>query len=236
MLMLLGCGNSTIDLSDPDRGLVARWALDENQPGATVVDSSGHGHAGTPSASAPTPSADVPSDPAQDRRSLTFNGLDQLVEFGNPPGLQLTGEITIAAWINPAALDGKRSIVTHGYRWSPSQEVSLRMLDGFYQIASWDGVNHWAELAIPATDVGTWVHLCGVYDGNAFIIYRNGELGAASTDTIGAIAVDAPWAIGARASSVPPDAARFYLGLLDEVRIYDRALSAAEVRVLAHAR
>jgi hypothetical protein len=110
------------------------------------------------------------------------------------------------------------------------------MGDGFYQVASWDGVNHEAQAAIPPGDVGTWVHLCGVYDGTTYLLYRNGELVASQIDAVGAIAVDAPWAIGARPSSVPPDANRFYGGLLDEVRIYNRALSPDEVLALSRRR
>ena len=236
LVTVSACGNTTIDLSDPNRGLVAYWALDEVQPGDTVIDSSGHGNVGTPSSSTPSPSVDVPRDPTTDRASLAFNGVDQLVEFGNPSEMDLSGIVSIAAWINPSAVDGRRSMVSHGYRWSPSQEVSLRMLDGFYQIVSWDGVNHQAQVAIPPSDVGTWVHLCGVYDGTTYLLYRNGQLAAAQTDAVGAIAVDAPWAIGARPSSVPPDANRFYSGLLDEVRIYNRALSFDEVLALSQHR
>ena len=54
------CSDTTVDLFDPDLGLVAHWALDEAQPGSTAVDLSGFGSQGTPSADPPIPTTDVP--------------------------------------------------------------------------------------------------------------------------------------------------------------------------------
>src|SRR5262249_36568708 len=135
-----------------------------------------------------------------------------------------------------AALDGIRNIVAHGYRWAPDEEVSLRISSGAYQFTSWNGVNHWAAGPAPPADAGAWVHLCGVYDGVNFSLYRNGALLAQQADAMGAIAGDAPWAMGGRASSEPPDANRFFSGLIDDVRVYSRALSPSEIQALAGAR
>lgn len=108
--------------------------------------------------------------------SLIFNGQNQYVKLGNPAALNFSGSITIAAWIKPTATDGVRNIVAHGYNPNPAGEVFLRIVDGQYQVGSWDGSSYFAAAAIPASDLRSWVHLAGVYDGIAWKLYRNGVL------------------------------------------------------------
>jgi hypothetical protein len=233
LAVVAGCGNTTLDVFDPERGLVAHWALDETERGAIVLDSSGQGHHGTPSQpSPPTPSLSVPPVHFFNPRSLAFDGLTQLVEFGNPDTLNISGPITLCAWLNILAPDGSHNILVHGYQWSPDQEVALRLVAGNYQMASWDGVNHEAELPIPPEDVGVWVHLCGVFDGGAYRLFRNGILAASYSDATLPPHVDVPWALGARAAWMAMKPERFFAGLIDDVRIYARGLTAAEVMAL----
>ena len=92
-----GCGNSTLDLFDPDRGLLGHWAFDESEPGAVAMDSSPFGFHAMPSADPPTPTRDVPPVHFPDPFSLSFSGTDQWVNAGNPPLLNAGGPISIAA-------------------------------------------------------------------------------------------------------------------------------------------
>ena len=228
-----GCDNTTVDLFDPDLGLVAHWALDEAQPGGTVVDASGFSSHGTPSANPPTPSPDGPPVHFHDPYSLAFNGKDQWINLGNPGILNLGGPISIAAWVRPTAIDDYHDVVAHGYRWEPSYNLALRIFLGTYQFTYWDGTDHMASAPVPAEDVGAWVHLCGVFDGSAYRIYRNGSLvGSTTSATSPPAASSAIWAIGARAPQNPGDASEFLQGQIDDVRIYGRALSDAEVEAI----
>ena len=228
------CGNATLDLFDPDLGLLGHWALDEAQAGAIALDSSGFGNHGTSSANPPVPSADAPPVHFQDAHSLSFNGVDQWIQMGNPGLLNLGGVISIAAWVRATAVDDYRNIVAHGYRWEPSYDLSLRIYSGSYQFTSWDSVDHAAIATVPPEDIGTWVHLCGVFDGSAFYLYRNGALAASTAEpTAPAANVDATWAIGARAPQPSGGTDYRYLqGQIDDVRIYGRALSGPEVEAL----
>ena len=230
-----GCGDSTVDVFDPDVGLLAHWALDEGQAGDAVADSSGFGLDGTVSTNPPIPSQDVPPVHFPDPYSLSFNGQDEYVVFGNPPILNLGGPITIATWVRATGTDGYQDIVAHGYTPDQSQDVALRINSGSYEFTYFDfqaGMNHDATVTIPPSDLGAWVHLCGVFDGSNYLVYRDGALAATTPDTTAPAAnINALWAIGARA----PDsaaAARFLAGKLDDVRIYGRALTAAEVQAL----
>ncbi len=231
-----GCGNSVIDVDadDPELnlGLLAHWALDESQAGSTVVDSGGFGLNGTPSPNPPVPTTDVPPVHFPDPYSLSFNGVDQYVAFGNPPVLNLGGPITVAAWIRPAGTDGYQDLVAHGYTTDNTQDEALRIKSGTYEFTYWNNQEHDAVATIPPGDVGAWVHLCGVFDGSAFFVYRNGIQADITTDaTVPPANIMAIWGIGAH----PPtsdDATRFFSGEIDDVRVYGRALSATEVAKL----
>lgn len=227
------CGNSTIDVWNPDLGLIAHWALDESAPGGTVVDSSGFGLNGTPSANPPAPSRDVPPVHFADPYSLSFNGQDQWVVFGNPPILNLGGAITFAAWVRATATDGYRNVLAHGYTTDLSRDEALRIKAGTYEFTYYMAtIDHDGVAPIPDSDVGTWVHLCGVFDGSSYLIYRNGMLAGATDDTTAPPAnIDALWSLGARAPNGDAGT-RFLAGEIDDVRVYGRALSAAEVQAL----
>jgi len=73
-----------------------------------------------------------------------------------------------------------------------------------------------------ALDTGTWYHIAGVYDDTDKIIYRNGVATSASK-TDGIFDGNQEFKIGSR------DGARYWDGLIDEVAVFDRALSSGEI-------
>jgi hypothetical protein len=228
------CSNTTtINVLNPDLGLLAHWALDESEPGSIAVDSSGFGHDGKPSATPPTPTSNTPPVHFHDRFSLSFNGRDQWIEIGNPPLLNVGGPTSVAAWVRPADLQPRGNIVAHGFRFGPSYDFALRIDAGSYVFTTWDSVNHQASATAPGSDIGAWVHLCGVFDGATYTLYRNGVQVATTADTTAPEAnVDATWAIGARAPQPTGGVDNLINADIDDVRIYGRALSAAEVAAL----
>jgi hypothetical protein len=211
----------------PDPALLAEWSLDEGS-GSTTADISGGGHTGQ-LLNSPTWAADRPPTRYRNFAALAFDGVDDSVQIDNPAALNFAGQITLAAWVKPQVTDGIRNILAHGYTRSPNAEVFLRVNDGRYEIGSWNGGNHLAAMPIPANDLNQWVHLVGVYDGASWRLYRNGAQVATMADTTGALQVEAGWAIGSRGSN----AERFFQGLIDDVLIYNRALSPAEIAALA---
>jgi len=233
-LGLVACSNSTLDLFDPNAGLIAHWALDEAIPGSTATDASGLGSDATPSATPPIPSTETPPVHFADPYSLSFDGKTQWLDLGNPAILNLGGALTITAWIRATAFDGTRNILSHGFRATPAQEVALRFRSGEYQFTFWNVPDHYAHVAIPATDMGTWVHLAGVFDGARYLLYKNGELVAQTADTTTPTPnIDASWGIGGRIPPVGDDERRLFQGFIDDIRVYGRALSAGEIGALA---
>jgi hypothetical protein len=234
IVAVASCSDITLDFFNPDLGLLAHWALDESQPGSVAVDSSGFGNHGTPSTNPPVPTQDVPPVHFQDRFSLSFNGQDQWIEIGNPPFSNVGGPISVAAWLRPGKIDTRGNVIAHGYHYGPSYDFALRVDAGTYVFTTWDSVNHQAVATIPSSDVGTWVHLCGVFDGATYRLYRNGTLAATTADATAPQGnVDALWAIGARAPQPTGGVDNLIQADIDDVRIYGRALSSAEVEALS---
>ncbi|OUC13834.1 MAG: hypothetical protein B0A82_15090 [Alkalinema sp. CACIAM 70d] len=161
------------------------------------------------------------------RFGLAYDGQDDWVQLGNPAGLNFDGPITIEAWVRPAVVNDLRNIIAHGHRVSPNAEVFLRVNNGRYEVGSWDGRNYLTSAPIPPEDLGAWVHLAGVYDGQNWRLYRNGVQISQTQGDRGAMAIpDADWAIGARGTGTE----RFFQGQIDEVRIWKRARTAVEIQ------
>jgi hypothetical protein len=180
----------------------------------------------TPSQSDPAALPEAVSTVQEIRYGLSFDGQNDYVQLNNPDGLNFEDRITIEAWIRPEATDGIRNIVAHGHQVSPNGEVFLRINNGRYEVGSWDGLNYLTRVSIPPEDLGRWVHLAGVYDGQRWQLYRNGQLVSQTPANKGAMTFDANWAIGARGTGTE----RFFKGQIDEVRIWNRHRLGAEIQ------
>jgi fibronectin type 3 domain-containing protein/anti-sigma regulatory factor (Ser/Thr protein kinase) len=200
--------------------LIGYWKFDEGN-GTQAADASGNGNNGTV--------VDATWTTGKVGGALRFDGVNNYVGLGNGASLNVTGLITLAAWVKPENISGLRNIISHGYTLSPNGEVILRMNSGKYEIGTWDGAGHGTTFPIPTGDLNTWVHLAGTYDGVAWRLYRNGVQVNATNDATGAVTVNANWAIGARGTGTE----RFFQGCIDEARIYNRALSSGEIAQLA---
>jgi hypothetical protein len=183
--------------------------------------------------------------------AVILDGTTKWVSLNNPLGLEVSGQITLEAWIKPDATQGNLArIISHGtptptvYDTNTyplilsgsqlsSNEVFLRIegAGATYAVGTSDGVTtHGASAAVTAGDLGGangWIHLAGTYDGSRWNLYRNGVQIATTADTVGALPVtDGEWAIGATGMGWGD----FYTGQVDEVAIYGTALSAATVK------
>lgn len=208
--------------ADLTAGLVGHWKLDRAERGI-VDDSTQHAHSGK-----------VQGAPKQVAgklgQALAFHGPQDGIQLANPRHLNFAGKITLAAWVRPG--DRKqdyRNIVSHGLG---PRETMLRIAQGGYQVGTWDGKMHYATSKIPAGDLDQWVHLAGTYDGAAWKLYRNGRLIQTTQDPVGAVEVEGDWTIGCHQKGFD----RCFGGDIDDVRIYQRALSADEVLQLTTAR
>lgn len=209
----------------PPAGLVGHWTFDEIE-GASLRDLSPHGNHATLVRS-------PDQVPGRLGKALAF-GSDrrEFVRVPDSPSLSLTGPFTVAAWVKPAAWTGpaQRAVVekwesspgaSRGYLLRMNVERRVRCL-----VADESGdVGPTGATALPAD---AWTHIAGVYDGSSVRVYVNGRLdGSRRVSRVPADGAS-PLTIGC----APPEGNRFE-GAIDDVRIYSRALSDAEISELA---
>jgi hypothetical protein len=152
------------------------------------------------------------------------------ITIGSPPALDISGPITLAAWVRPGSASGNQTLVGRSWSTSPRAETVLRINGTRYEVGSWNGTSFIASGGNVTADVGTWVHLAGVYDGTAWRLYRNGVQIASVTSGVGAMLSNVPWRIGSSGSG-----GRHFSGGLDEVRLVNAALPPAAIATLASA-
>ncbi|MBX2850875.1 MAG: hypothetical protein KTR15_03915 [Phycisphaeraceae bacterium] len=221
--------------------LVGHWRFDEAS-GSIAEDSTSENNDGTVSGAARVAVSGAPI-PGGAGGALDFDGVDDSVNLGSPAVLNISGEITMSAWINPDSIAsnpndpfGISTVVSHvhGSNSEPNA-VFIRLRHGQYQAGSWDGlINHMAALEIPAEDEGQWVHLAAVYDGAAWRLYRNGRLAAVSQAVTGAISSSQEWRIGS--ASWNGVSRQHFDGQIDDVRIYNRNVLEGEIAQIAKQR
>ena len=159
---------------------------------------------------------------------LNLSGNNGYVSLGNPDDLQIFGKITLSAWICPDSLTGIQNIIVKGYASNPDGEIFLRIANGEYQVGSWNGTNYYVSAIADTDDIGQWIQLTGVYDGDTWRLYKNCVEVAATSSSVGAVPVNANWTIGSSAS----DTDRFFNGKIGACGIYDHALDAQAIAAL----
>lgn len=160
-----------------------------------------------------------------------FEGEVVIVPFD--PGLTTPSALSVAVWINAWELAPAMAIAEKPYAASPSNpnwnswELRLEEKLQFFAIANV------REQSVTVTEYDSnadWTHLAGVYDGTTVTLYVNGELlDQAPASTPGFDEQDV--LVGAGASFGEID--DHFIGGIDELRLYDRALSTDEVAMLA---
>jgi hypothetical protein len=167
---------------------------------------------------------------------LSFNGVNNYLSIPNsPPGispsLDIAGNaLTLTMWINPQPLIGGDSVVL-GKFWnttmtSPYYQYGLELDGGstprFYVGTTGGPVS--VGMGSPLS-LGLWSHLAVVLNGAQAQFYVNGIL--VSTQPLSASITARGKQINISADKTP---AQFHKGLLDEVRIYNRALTLLEIQ------
>jgi len=209
------------DVTDP--ALVGWWKFDEGQ-GGTAYDWSGHSNHGTLVGGPQWVAGNIEG-------ALELDGVDDYVDLNDPQRLQITGNITLAAWIRSAGVGGERNIIAKGYVYSPHGEIRLQLNGNSYNVGSIDAGGAAGQHEVfgegANADIDQWVHVAGTYDGTNWNIYRNGQLLNSAEDAVGAVPVGVGWAIGSRGGDMID---QLFVGQVDDVRIYNRALTEDQIK------
>lgn len=183
--------------------------------------------------------------PGKVGRAFSFNGNGQYLEVPSSPSLNPTGSLTLEAWVYPrrpgGIIMGKWSDL-EDYLDTRSYDIALTQNNGFqFGISDaahqWDSEMHRFNSPDGLVPLETWTHVAAVYDQptGTRIMYVNGERVASRVDPpINILRVDTKLSIGARMTT-SVRAIDFFSGLIDEPSLYNRALSAAEIRAIYNA-
>src|SRR5439155_665278 len=185
--------------------------------GTTVADASGNNNAGTVSGATWTTAGRYGS-------ALVFDGTSANVTVANSASLRLTAGMTLEAWVYPTvAPTGWRAVIdknVDGYYLMASSSPNNRPTVGGTFTAGNQNTVGPSGLA-----VATWTHLAATFDGATVRLYVNGVQVASQAQTAPLAATTGALQIGADGYT-----GENFAGRIDEVRIYNRALSAAEIQ------
>jgi len=209
--------------------LVAHYAFEGD-----LIDSSGMGNHGS--------AAGLPAFPG----TISFETgiLGQAARFEGPwvvaphsASLNLSSEMTLAAWINTSGpqigIPKNSGVIWKGDLDGTAGPYELNLVGPTDPADTRVNLNDGSVSAIQGSIVNfdIWQHLAATYDGSSLSLYRNGVL-LSSTAFAGAIdQEESPLVIGNRRRG--DHLSNRFFGLMDEVRIYDNALSASEIAALA---
>ena len=210
------------DQADTDgvaaEGFVSYWKFDEGS-GTIAGDSSGTNQGNISGATWTTGEVDG---------ALSFDGMDDYIAITDAASLDITGDITLEAWINVAApgnnYDG---IITKSSGGQATQSVYALMQSAgsnAYYFAASDGSTIHSTGNTAALSTGTWHHLVGVKSSTHISIFVDGVLANNKEAVFTMHTNNEPVRIGRLAQY------GYFSGKIDEVAIYNRALTAEEIQ------
>ena len=166
-------------------------------------------------------------------QALSLDGNDDYIEVPDSSSLDITNAITLEAWVYPESWDNayENNILTKSGETSGLGVWSLHhktTSDGFRFELVDSGTPYPLFENIPSTGFNQWYHIVGTYDGSDMDLYVDGSLSNSTTTYTGLINTnDESLIIGKKLWWGSHYS--YWDGLIDEVKIYNRALSASEV-------
>jgi hypothetical protein len=157
--------------------------------------------------------------------AMDFDGVDDHVDCGKDPKFNITAQITFAYWIKVRQFDREwNTVIAKGDDSWRSSRASTNM---FMEAGVSGTSGNYLYCVTPVNDE-KWHHIAAVYDGANFVIYVDGkrEVSEPSTGNITVSTYNVY--IGDNSGAT----GRYWNGLIDDLRIYNRAFSEAEVKSL----
>jgi len=200
------------------QGLVGAWCPSLGASGFRLIDRSGYNNHGVL----------IGMDPGTDwvasggKLALDFDGVNDYVDLGTSTKIGQAGDKTLSVWAFLKELNRFQAIVSC---WSSDLESfelfvdisSSRLGGGFYSTGF---------VVAAAASTNIWQHWIVKQSGNVYELYRNGVLISSATHSTRTGTTTATAFLGQRAGSY------FFNGQLDDVRIYNRALTPSEIKLL----
>jgi hypothetical protein len=225
LVVLIGAGSAWADLAD---GLVAHWQFEEGS-GTTVSDSSGNSHNGTFVGNPQWVTGEIGN------YALDFDG-DDYIDLDDV--LNGQSATTLTAWFYARSLSGSKMIQLIG-EGGDQYGYSLGVNNGtgnlYFGVVNSE-TEYVARYSNSNINLNEWNHLAGVYDGSTGVVrlYLNGSEVASATApaAVGNAAQEASIAYDDGVGSMIGYEKDYFDGRIDDVLIYNRALTGGQIRQL----
>jgi len=242
-------GSQVVNKIQPVRlnqGLVGYWSFDGNTMYNNVADLSGNGNHGLLQ---PTNATSSMKTVGKIGQGLRFDGSTSYVDSRNNPSVQITGALTMASWVNIKAFPTNtvatwKTILSKGNIFGNPDVVGyglgLYSSGGVQYLSASFGSNGLTSMSVAVAQsasginqVNQWYYVVATWDGttntNGMKVFVNGVLNGQGTASVTNL-TDKGYnlALGKNAAG----ASYFFNGLIDDVRIYNRALNPSEIKAL----
>jgi hypothetical protein len=218
----------------PTNGLVGYWPFNEN-----ANDESGNGNNGTVNGATLTTDRFGNSN-----KAYSFDGVDDYVQIANNISLEPNSSISISAWVflDPSQTTNFPPIISKegGMSWGYTSyaliggNAGLNQLgDIGLQVTTNNGGYQWTGVT-GASFLNQWVFVTGIYDGSNMKIYHNGSL-TSTTPKTGNIQYENYLLTIARSMANSTSIFSFFKGNIDDIGIWNRALTPQEISDLYYA-
>ncbi|MBS3768963.1 MAG: DUF4981 domain-containing protein [Bacteroidales bacterium] len=159
-------------------------------------------------------------------KALDLTGHDDWAQIYEDPSLDITGKsLTLSAWIYPRPWKGKNPIITKGR----DQYALIQTTRDTLEFSIYDDKKVTVETRVPDDWYQNWHHVSGVYDGSRLTIYIDGQQqnhlvhSGSIHDGASPVNIGRTWGTE-----------WFSNAMIDEVRIYEKALAEEDIRQLAN--
>jgi len=202
-----------------ERGLVAHYTFDEGS-GSIAHDISGNGNDGMIHGARYIRQGDG--------CCLELDGIDDFVDCGSRPSLDLRDAVTLEAWVYPQArVQGEPGIL--------GKHFESYLLSFYSDGKCWWYISGGGNNCKSLLTSGSWHHVVGTFDGTVMKLYVDGRLASTNASKAAKIRPGRNFFLGCVVGD--PDATdpaytrtAYFPGRLDEVKVYSRALSGGEVQ------
>lgn len=187
-----------------DRGLIGHWSFDEDFQDAKSV------------------AGKIKQGGQLDGRTA--------IDLGNAPKYNLQSSLSLSAWIHPERFNDYPAVVGKGYEIDGSYSLHIRAEGNlWFEIEDVNGVRVVHQPRDQLLKPGEWAHVAATYDGERMQVFINGDAVGEAKRAPGLTIKrsDSPLRIGWLGKY------GYFKGVIDDVRLYDRALSPDEILVLS---
>ena len=201
-------------------GLVAAYSFDQGA-GTTAADNSGNGNTGT------LVNGATWSTTAKFGAAASFDGTNDRIDVADSNSLDLTSGMTLEAWVRPTANSSYRTVVLKEVSGELAYSLYAADSDHGARPSGWNrsaNVSRYAD-GTGALPLNSYSHIAVTYNGSSLVFYVNGVV-TKTTAASGNIQTST-MALRIGGNSIWGE---YFQGQIDELRVYNRALSQSEIQ------